>query len=110
MPELDVVAADKGHVEPFARTLMPDELLGGSDAGVTAAQDQDIVCEVVDCHWLASLEGNLKSGRSHEMSPGRLEGQISPLQPRRPARLGRVRPRTPEVLTFGCSSAEEPPD
>src|SRR2546422_11084580 len=63
MPELDVVAADKGHVEPFARTLMPDELLGGPDAGVTAAQDQDIVCEVVDCHWLASLQMNFESGR-----------------------------------------------
>src|SRR2546425_5986544 len=55
MPELDVVAADKGHVEPFARTLVPDEFAGGSDAGVAAAQDQDIVREVVDCHWLASL-------------------------------------------------------
>src|SRR3989441_2588048 len=63
MPELDVVAADKGHVEPFARTLVPDELLGGSDAGVTAAQNQDIVCEVVDCHWLASLQMNFESGR-----------------------------------------------
>jgi len=52
MPELDVVAADKGYVEPFAPTLALDELAGGSDAGVTAAQDQDIVREVVDCHWL----------------------------------------------------------
>ena len=44
------------------------------------------------------------------MSPGRLKGQISPLQPGRPARLSRVRPRTFEVLAFGGGSAEEPPD
>src|SRR3989441_3364542 len=110
MPELDVVAADKGHVEPFARTLVPVEFAGGSDPGVTAAQDQDIVREVVDCHWRASLEGNLKSGGSHEMSPGRLKRQIPPVQPRRPARLGRVRPRTFEMLAFGGGSAKEPPD
>src|SRR2546428_7321196 len=65
MPELDVVAADKGHVKPFARTLVPDEFAGGSDAGVTAAQDQDIVCEVVDCHWLASLEMKFRNTADH---------------------------------------------
>src|SRR2546425_10836840 len=44
------------------------------------------------------------------MSPGRLKRQIPPLQPRRPARLGRVRPRTFEVLAFGGGSLKEPPD
>jgi len=60
VPEFDVVAADKGHVEPFAGTLVPDEFAGGSDAGVTAAQDQNIVCAVVDSHWLASLAGGFR--------------------------------------------------
>src|SRR2546428_12549205 len=43
------------------------------------------------------------------MSPGGLEGQISPLQPGRPAGLSGVRPRASEVLGFGRGSAEEPP-
>src|SRR3989441_4429439 len=44
------------------------------------------------------------------MSPGRLKGKISPLQPGRSARLSRVLPRTFEVLAFGRGSAKEPPD
>jgi hypothetical protein len=43
VPELDVVAADERYVQPFTRMSVPDEFAGGSDAGVTAAQDQDIV-------------------------------------------------------------------
>ena len=43
------------------------------------------------------------------MSPGWLKGQISPLQPGRPASPSRVLPRTSEVHAFGRGSAKDPP-
>jgi len=124
MPELDVVAADKGHVEPFARTLVPDEFAGGPDAGVTAAQDQDIVREAVDCHWLASLEMKFRSAdhtRCRQAgSKGRFrrcsqEGQLASVRfgPGRSKCLRSVAARRksrlmPASCPIGVSSANQP--
>src|SRR2546425_941840 len=46
VPEFDIVPADEGHVESLAWTLESKDLTGGPHAGVTASQDQNVVCHV----------------------------------------------------------------